>query len=632
MNRKDQLKYCSICLNRKFDSQQGIICNLTAKPADFVETCGFFEVDESMKNQKELEKNKDLPADSAIALLPEEVKVKLRVHQNLGFAAFGGSISALFAAILWAVISVATQYQISWMAIGIGFLVGYSVRFFGAGIDKKFGVLGGILAVISCLLGNLFCQVGFYANEEGLPFAEVLGYLTPSLSFGILVESFEPVDLLFYGFAAYAGYKYAFRKVPAIFETHKDYTPKASKFRMPLAFFSGLLIGLFFIFMSLSAEVDKEYYYESGALLSKGKLKNGLADGIWEYYDEDGIVKAKGNFLAGREDGKWEYYDEEGKIASIKNLYKGFLHGDFKEFFPSGALAQEGHYTYDRMDSEWISYYEDGQIQNRGHYILDLPEGEWQFFFPNGKLNQKGFFKNGEKNGVWLVYNENEEVLEESNHLDEGEVEWINFQNVKSRKNIINGYGEYVIYHESGEIAVSGKVSNKKMTGEWTFNNELDEGQTIVSYENGKSKLMLYKGNEGKILVRNGNGQVITYYQSGMVEEEGIYIDGVKDGKWVTYYDEKDLPLMEVSNFTKGMLEGPYTFYHYTGYEAIEGKYYSGKKTGTWKWYFESGLLESEVDYEAGFKNGKQYFYNEGGQILKTEIYEKGKLVETILP
>lgn len=632
MNRKNQLQYCSICLNRKFDPQQGIICNLTAKPADFVESCISFEIDETKKIEKTLEHREDLPADAAIALLPEEVKVKLRVHQNLGFAAFGGSISALFAAILWAIISVSTQYQISWMAIGIGFLVGYSVRFFGAGIDKKFGLLGGVLAVISCILGNLFCEVGFYAHEQDLPYAEVLGYLTPSLSFSVLYESFQPIDLLFYGFAAYAGYKSAFRKIPAVFESQKDYSPQASTFRMPLAFFSGLLIGLFFIFISLSAEVNKEYYYESGALMSKGKLKNGLADGIWEYYDEEGILKAKGNFQSGSEDGLWEYYQDGEKVGSLSHFYKGFLHGEYKEFFPSGALAQEGQYTYDRMNSEWLSYYEDGQIQTRGQYYLDEPEGEWQYFFPNGKLQQKGSYKNGEKTGLWMVFNEFGEVLEESNHLDEGKVEWINFRDSKNQKNIINGNGEYVIYHENGKIAVSGKVSNKKMTGEWIYNNETDLGQSILYYENDKSKLRLLKGIDGKILVSNGNGQVTTYYPSGMVEEEGQYIEGVKEGKWKTYFDEEDKPLWIVSNYVGGMLDGPYIYYHFTGNEAIEGGFKKGKKAGTWKWYFESGLVESEVEYEAGLKNGKQYFYNEGGKIVKTEIYEKGKLVETVLP
>ncbi|RKD92862.1 rhomboid family intramembrane serine protease [Mangrovibacterium diazotrophicum] len=54
MDRLHQLEYCKICQHRKFDSQQGIICKLTAAKADFEESCDRFEIDQAnIEKQKQ---------------------------------------------------------------------------------------------------------------------------------------------------------------------------------------------------------------------------------------------------------------------------------------------------------------------------------------------------------------------------------------------------------------------------------------------------------------------------------------------------------------------------------------------------------------------------------------------------
>ena len=50
----------------------------------------------------------------------------------------GGTVAMLVSAIIWGVISYVTEYQIGWMAIGVGFLVGIAVKFFGKGKRMMF--------------------------------------------------------------------------------------------------------------------------------------------------------------------------------------------------------------------------------------------------------------------------------------------------------------------------------------------------------------------------------------------------------------------------------------------------------------------------------------------------------------
>jgi hypothetical protein len=137
----------------------------------------------------------------------------LRDQQNLGVGILAGTAAAGVGAGVWALITVLTEYQIGWMAVGVGVLVGFSLRKFGKGIDKTFGIAGAALALFGCLLGNLLAVCGFVSVQESIPFLQVLGGLTPSVAAELLTVTFSPIDVLFYGIAVYEGYKLSFRQV-----------------------------------------------------------------------------------------------------------------------------------------------------------------------------------------------------------------------------------------------------------------------------------------------------------------------------------------------------------------------------------------------------------------------------------
>ena len=172
MTREQQLKFCKKCTNRRLDMKVGLLCNLTGEMAHFENECKSFNLDEAV-----VEKIDDTEA------------VEL----------------------LWGAITVATGYQIGFMAIAVGALVGLSIRFVGKGVDKIFGISGGIIAVLSCVLGNFFSIIGFIANTEGLGYFETLNVFNYSQLIPIMIETFSGIDLLFYGIAAYEGYKFSFR-------------------------------------------------------------------------------------------------------------------------------------------------------------------------------------------------------------------------------------------------------------------------------------------------------------------------------------------------------------------------------------------------------------------------------------
>lgn len=152
------------------------------------------------------------PAVDSDAAVAELIK-KLHSQQNFPLAIVAAVVSALVGATLWAVITVSTEYQIGFMAVGVGALVGFSVRILGKGVDQKYGILGAIFALVGCLLGNLFTQVGFAATELDVNFFEILFGLSSEVIVEIYAQSFAPMDLLFYGIAVYEGFKFSFQQL-----------------------------------------------------------------------------------------------------------------------------------------------------------------------------------------------------------------------------------------------------------------------------------------------------------------------------------------------------------------------------------------------------------------------------------
>lgn len=143
----------------------------------------------------------------------QQFQRKMREEQDFSRGFLAGLGAAILGACLWAVITVLTGYQIGWMAVGVGFLVGYANRTFGRGVDKSFGYTGAALALFGCLLGNLLSVCIIIGNQTDTSSLSVLAGLNPGSALDLIAATFQPMDLLFYGIALYEGYKFSFRKL-----------------------------------------------------------------------------------------------------------------------------------------------------------------------------------------------------------------------------------------------------------------------------------------------------------------------------------------------------------------------------------------------------------------------------------
>lgn len=120
---------------------------------------------------------------------------------SLPRAAVAGLVAAAISAGIWAGITIATNYQIGWMAIGVGFLCGVAVRAVGKGQAVPFRVVGAGSALLGIVLGNAYTIVHI-VGKEGV----AIGILD---AVPFVFESAGPIDYLFYAIGVWQGWKVA---------------------------------------------------------------------------------------------------------------------------------------------------------------------------------------------------------------------------------------------------------------------------------------------------------------------------------------------------------------------------------------------------------------------------------------
>lgn len=139
--------------------------------------------------------------------LREPVSSEHAAGENFVTGAIAGSVAALVGAGIWAAITAYSGYQIGYMALGVGFLVGIVMKKAGNGRSAAFGILAAVIAVIGCVAGNLLSACSFVADEYSLSLMEVLANLSPDYALELLVGQTSPIDALFYFLAVSTAFR-----------------------------------------------------------------------------------------------------------------------------------------------------------------------------------------------------------------------------------------------------------------------------------------------------------------------------------------------------------------------------------------------------------------------------------------
>ncbi len=204
-----------------------------------------------------------------------------------------------------------------------------------------------------------------------------------------------------------------------------------------------------------------------------------------------------------------------------------------------------------------------------------------QFKYENGKVSSEGMMRNGKPDGYWKTY------------------------------------------YPDGGMKSEGSRLDFKLDSTWNFYREDSTLERSINYRND---------------LKNGPEKI--YLAEGILIEEFINENGIKNGEAKYYYESGELK--KVVNFINNREEGKSTEYDVDGRiitlliyrngfiyseERINRYDSNNKRTGIWRDLYPDGLIKEDGNWANGLRNGVFKFFNKKGDLEKLEKYEDGVLV-----
>lgn len=256
---------------------------------------------------------------------------------------------------------------------------------------------------------------------------------------------------------------------------------------------------------------------------------------------------------------------------------------DEEVLYAIGKLEGEtrlGYWEYFHENSELASY---GRYNKKGNR-----DGRWVWLTDDGDTSEITYFKDGNRDGELRTFYDNG-ALSQIVPFDDNEVE-----------------GTVVDYYYAGALFSETPFAKTQKNGTQTYYYPIGKVQAEIPWKDDKREGIM-KG----------------YYVNGQLEAEEPYKEGELDGPYREYYD--DGVLYETGQFKEGKREGKWITYHHNGQIKEEITYKDGNQVGEGKEYFKSGKLYKSYDLdERGKLNGSSKTYDENGQLVREEFFDKG--------
>jgi len=232
----------------------------------------------------------------------------------------------------------------------------------------------------------------------------------------------------------------------------------------------------------------------------------------------------------------------------------------------------------------------------------ELKQGVWKYFFDDKTtLKKEGCFVDNKKHGIWKLYYQDGKILTEMTYAS----------------GIAKGYAK--AYYPNGNVMEEGFWDVNHWTGDY-----------VAYYENG-NKFYVWKYNDDGY--RTGNQKY--YHPNGNLFIEGDWKDGKRDGM-LREFNEDGMVFIE-KIFNAGKLASS-TLVNADPKNLSASKNQTSLSddellqifdgTGIFK-LMTNGKIEREGEFDKGkLIDGNIYFYDEEGNLERTEVYKEGKLVK----
>jgi len=228
------------------------------------------------------------------------------------------------------------------------------------------------------------------------------------------------------------------------------------------------------------------------------------------------------------------------KKAIIKNgIYQGYR--------ANGELQFSATLKKSRLNGAWKSWYPGGEICDSGRFVRDEPDGEWRGWYPDGTLRYLWHFSAAK------YFSLKDEMMHQPRH------NFFRIAQLPLNEGIRYFKTDYLFGQSThtSSFMFRGKTLQQNYFDPEDVRKRVDRNTTNNNYIPPFPECLFH-------------GAFIAYYPDGRIREEGIYINGMRDGLW----EEHNID----------------------GWKS-RGSYHYGKKSGEWRTYNSNGKLLSMKRY-----------------------------------
>ncbi|MEA1876663.1 MAG: hypothetical protein U9N86_07345 [Bacteroidota bacterium] len=228
----------------------------------------------------------------------------------------------------------------------------------------------------------------------------------------------------------------------------------------------------------------------------------------------------------------------------------------------------------------------------------------------NDTVNQKD--QQGNRTGYWIKYHPNGQIQYEGYFFNNLPVGTLNrYYPSGITKATLNRHPDSLLVHaaifdEEGILRAKGPYIHQKKAGIWSF----------FSVKNDLILRITYKQD-------NIHGVASRYYANGNLMENTNWILNRLQGLQILY-DEQGRKKAEINYFASQM-HGAYRVFNFRGIIEINGMYKNGLKDGKWQYFKADGKLDYELIYSQGKLQNPEVM--DSIQRQSFEQYEKNRLI-----
>ena len=382
------------------------------------------------------------------------------------------------------------------------------------------------------------------------------------------------------------------------------------------------------------------YYRKDQSLVVKILFENGKFNGFLKYYWENGNLYNSVNYVKGKKEGVDKTYFKDGSIAAVMSFKDGLKNGEHKEYRSDGSVNSIKNYKNDVLHGSFVDFYR-GEIFENGNYENGKKHGKW-LNYSQGEVLLESEYNGGVPNGIWKKHFTRSGAREESLELkDQIEYEYevyngvvINPIKIYDYVNIDNKYVDkndrlwkLEKQYWQGNINIKTADIEKpeafNKTGEWKKQNMNGEFRGKAEYKNG---VEIFKSN----FWPNGNKKTEDRIKDGIYYFEHYWPNGILWTKGTNYNDSSGESIEIEGNSQDGEMpwkqnKNLYTKFFNNGEkkEVVEQTDWYIKHGGYVK-YYKNTKVEIRGSYQNNQKSGTWKYYDEQGNLIKTENYSNG--------